>query len=106
VSDGSQILNLKRADNFFVDAKKRKKFDALSDENKIFCTQLLKRSCRYLDRTFPNGNTVGYENGKWNPLGWINACLAVAASDRLTGCWLVSEGLSNGRPVTASGGRK
>jgi hypothetical protein len=106
VPDGSSILNINRLDNMFTNVTKRNEFNALSDTKKIFCTSLLKQSCRYLDRTFPGGQIVGYENGKWNALGWLNACMAVAASDRSIGCWPVNKNFERGRPVIKCGSSK
>jgi hypothetical protein len=103
VPNGSKILNLGRLDNQFANSNHRKQFNSLSDSNKVFCTSLLKRSCSYLDQHFPGGNIVGFEHGKYNPSGWFNACMAVAASDRSTGCWLVNARLDNGRPYVPIG---
>lgn len=64
--DGLEILNLDRIDNQFMNITKRKESNALSDKNKVFCTNLLKRNCHYLDRTFPGGQIIGRESGKWN----------------------------------------
>lgn len=49
VSDGSTILDLDRTNDQFMNITKRDEFNALSDEDKIFCTNLLKRACRHLD---------------------------------------------------------
>lgn len=78
-------------------------FKALSNDAKVFCTNLLKRVCRYLDRTFPDGQIVGHEGGKWNANAWVNACMAVAGSDRSTGCWVMSKKLTGGRPKISAG---